>query len=159
LSEREEALGKLDVKVKDIMTKSPLTVDAKSTIDVAARGMENCGCGCCLVESKGKIVGIITERDIVRRLAARGSQIKKTTVRSVMTSPIVVIDPESTVEQALRIMAENKIRRLPVVSDEGLVGIVTIADIAKALAEKSGYTDSLLNALARQSPAPKGVYA
>ena len=112
LSDEEEALGKLDLRVKQVMTQNPLTANAESTLDVAAKGMENCDCGCCLVESAGKIVGITTERDIVRRVAAKGSSVTRTKVSSVMTSPVIVIHPEATVEEALQVMAKNKVRRL-----------------------------------------------
>lgn len=105
-------MGKLDLRVKQVMTQNPLTANAESTLDVAAKGMENCDCGCCLVESAGKIVGITTERDIVRRVAAKGSSVTRTKVSSVMTSPVIVIHPEATVEEALQVMAKNKVRRL-----------------------------------------------
>jgi len=158
MSGEVDGLEKLDLRVKQVMTRNPLTVDAESTVDVAASGMESCGCGCCLVESRGKIVGIITERDIVRRVSARMSSPKRVKVKSIMTSKLIAIHPDATVEQALQTMAENKIRRLPVVDRKGLVGVVSIVDIAKALAEKSGYTSSLINAIARQSPPPEGLY-
>ena len=158
MSNEIEALEKLDLRVKQVMTQNPLTVDVESTVDAAANGMEKCGCGCCLVESRGKIVGIITERDIVRRVSATASSLKRVKVKSIMTSKLIVIHPNATVEQALQTMAENKIRRLPVVDRKGLVGVVSIVDIAKALAEKSGYTSSLINAIARQSQPPEGLY-
>jgi CBS domain-containing protein len=120
--------------------------------------MERCDCGCCLVESKGKVVGIVTERDIVRRVAAKGSSLKTTRVRAIMSSPIVVVNPETTVEDALRTMANNKIKRLAVVDEKGLVGIVSITDISKALAKKSGQANLLIDAITGQSRAPEGVY-
>ncbi len=157
-SDETQSLEALDLRVKDVMTPSPLTLEASAKIEEAAKGMERCDCGCCLVESKGKVVGIITERDIVRRVAARGSSLKTTRVRAIMSSPIVVVNPETTVEDALRTMASNKIKRLAVVDDKGLVGIVSITDIAKALAKKTGQANLLLDAITRQSRAPEGVY-
>jgi CBS domain-containing protein len=126
----------LDLRVKDVMTPSPLTLDAGAKIDEAARGTERCDCGCCLVESKGKVVGIVTERKIVRRVAAKGSSFKATKVRAIMSSPIVAVNPETTVEDALKTMANNKLKRLAVVDEKRLVGIASITDIAKALAKK-----------------------
>ena len=110
---------------------------------------------------KGKeerIVGIVTERDIVRRAAARGCSLKSDRVESIMTTPIIVVKPDATVEDALSIMVTNKIRRLPVVDENVLAGLVTLKDIAGAIAEKLGYENSLLNAMARESKAPEGVY-
>ena len=153
-----QTLEKLDLRVGQIMTPNPLTIDLNSDVEKAARGMEKCDCGCCLVESRGKIVGIITERDIVRRVAAKGSSLRKTKVKSMMSTPIVVVAPDATIEEALKAMADNKIKRLAVVDDKGLRGIISITDIAKALAEKTGYTSSLLNALARESRPPEGLY-
>ncbi len=158
MSHEDQNLETLDLRVKDVMTPSPLTLETSAKIEEAARGMERCDCGCCLVESKGKVVGIITERDIVRRVAAKGTSLKATKVRAIMSSPIVVVNPEMTIEDALRTMASNKIKRLAVVDDKGLVGIVSITDIAKALAKKSGQTNLLLDAITRQSRAPEGVY-
>jgi len=155
-SERER--HEVDLAVKEIMTPSPLTLDVNATITQAAKGMERCGCGCCLVESRGKIVGIVTERDIVRRAAAKNSSLRKTKVRKIMSSPIVAVNPETTVEESLKVMAASGIRRLVVVQDGGLIGIVSITDVAKALAKKAGYANSLLKALAREGSPPSGIY-
>jgi CBS domain-containing protein len=158
VTDETQSLEALDLRVKDVMTPSPLSLDANAKIDEAARGMERCDCGCCLVESKGKVVGIVTERDIVRRVAAKGSPLKATKVRAIMSSPIVVVNPETTVEEALKTMANSKIKRLAVVDEKGLVGIVSITDIAKALAKKSGQANLLIDAITRQSRAPEGIY-
>jgi CBS domain-containing protein len=158
MSDEGQSLETFDLRVKDVMTPSPLSLDANAKIEEAARGMERCDCGCCLVESNGKVVGIVTERDIVRRVAAKGSSLKATKVSAIMSSPIVVVNPETTVEEALKAMASNKIKRLAVVDEKGLVGIVSVSDIAKALAKKSGQASLLIDAIAKQSRAPDGVY-
>jgi CBS domain-containing protein len=158
MSEEDRSVETFDLRVKDVMTPSPLSLEANAKIEEAARGMERCDCGCCLVESKGKVVGIVTERDIVRRVAAKGSSLKTTRVSAIMSSPIVVVSPEATVEDALKTMANNKIKRLAVVDEKGLVGVVSITDIAKALAKKSGRANLLIDAIAKQSRAPEGVY-
>jgi len=113
-------------------------------------------CGCCLVESKGKMVGIVTEKDIVRRVAAKNSPLR-TEVKSVMSSPIMAVN-ETTIEESLKIMANNKIGRLGVVGNEGLVGIVSITNVAKVLAKKAGYANSSVKALASESSRPRGIY-
>jgi CBS domain-containing protein len=159
MSNEDQILEKFNLKVKDIMTRSPLSVDVNTTIEEAAKKMEFCNCGCCLVENKGKIVGIITERDVVRRVAAKGSSVKSTFVRNIMSSPIIAVNPEETLEDALKTMATNKVKRLVVVDEDGLVGIISITDIAKALAEKAGRFSSLFNVFLRQSSPPKDIYA
>ncbi len=159
MSDESNTIEQFDLRVRQVMRTNPLTIEADSGVEETARGMERCQCGCCLVESGGKIVGIVTERDIVRRVAAKGSSLKETKVSSIMSSPIVVVSPDASVEDALKIMAEHKIKRLPVVGDKGLLGLVSMADVAKLVAEKSGRVNSLINALAAKTEPPEGVYA
>jgi len=158
-SNEAEILRKLDLKVKEIMGASPLVVSADASVLQAARAMERQDSSCILAQSKGKIVGIVTERDIARRIVAKGAAPAKTKVSSIMTSPIIVISPNAKIEEALNIMSKNKVRRLPVVDEKaGLTGIVAVADIARALAEKAGYTSSLITAMTKESTPPTGVY-
>lgn len=119
---------------------------------------ERQSCSSLLVEDRGKIVGIITERDIVRRVAAKGRPLRSAMVESIMTAPIMVTTPEATVEDALSTIAANKISRLPVVNQKGLAGPVILGDRARALAEKLGHENFLLNAMAREPGPPEGVY-
>lgn len=137
---------------------NPLTLDSKASVEDAAKGMERCGCGCCLVEEKGKIIGIVTERDIVRRVAAKELPLAKTHVKDIMSSPLIAIDPDSSIEEAASVMAKQGVRRLPVVGGNGLVGIITVSDVARALTEKTKYVDILLRAIARQNQSPQGLY-
>ena len=155
----EEALKKLDLKVKEIMSPNPLTIPADATVMQAAKAMEEHDSSCVFVKSKGKIVGIITERDITRRVVGKGASPKTTKVEAVMTSRIVVTPPDTSIEEALKAMTTNKVRRLPVVDEKGdMVGLVGTADIAKALAEKAGYSTSLITAMTKETLPPSGVY-
>jgi CBS domain-containing protein len=158
-SNEEEILRKLDLTVKEIMRASPLTVSADATVLQAAKAMEKQDASCIFVQSKGKIVGIVTEKDMARRVVAKGVSPAKTKVSAIMTSPIVVVPPDAKIEDALKVMTTNKVRRLPVVDEKaGLKGIVAVADIAKALAEKAGYTSSLISAMTKESVPPSGIY-
>ena len=158
-SDYNALVKKLDLRVSQIMQQQPATTSKDTTIERAAQLMDKNRYGCLLVRGKEeRVVGIVTERDIVRRAAARGCSLKNDRVESVMTTPIVVVKPDATVEDALSIMVANKIRRLPVVDEDGLRGLVTLKDIAGAMAEKLGYENSLLNAMARESQPPEGVY-
>jgi CBS domain-containing protein len=155
----EETLRKLDLKVREIMSPNPLTIPADATVMQAAKAMQKHDSSCVFVKSKGKIVGIITERDITRRVVGKGASPKKTKVKLVMTSRIVVTPPDASIEEALKVMTANKVRRLPVVDEKGdMVGLVGAADVAKALAEKAGYTTSLISAMTKETPPPSGVY-
>ena len=152
-------MKQLDLRVKDVMQATPLTVPADATVLQAAKVMEEQDSSVVFAQSKGEVVGIVTERDITRRAVARGSEPKKTLVSAIMTSPIIVISPDAKIEEALRVMTGKKVRRLPVMDEKaGLTGMVSVADIARALAEKAGYTSSLITAMTKESVPPSGVY-
>ena len=160
LEGEEEILRKLDLRVKEVMHSAPLTVPADATVLQAARAMEKQDASCVFVEVKGKIVGIVTERDMTRRVLGKDVSPAKTKVRAIMTTPIIAISPEAKVEEALGVMSKNKVRRLPDVDEKaGLAGIVGVSDIARALAERAGYTSSLISAMTKESVPPSGVYA
>ena len=154
-----EVLKKLDLRVKEVMRASPLTVSAAASVLQAAKAMEEEDASCVFVQSKGEIVGIVTERDIARRVVARGLSPAKTRVKGVMTTPVIVVSTDTKIEEALGIMSKNRVRRLPVMdASRALAGVVGVADIAKALAEKAGYTSSLITAMTKESLPPSGVY-
>lgn len=154
-----ETLRKLDLTVKEIMRSGPLTIDADATVMQAAQAMEKQGASCVLVESKGKVVGIVTEHDMAVRVVGKGGSPRSVKVESIMTSPILATSPETKIEDALKTMLTNKVRRLPVVDpNTGVAGLVTVADIANALSEKAGYTSSLIAAMTKESPPRSGVY-
>jgi len=146
--------------VKDIMVKNPLTMHSERTVREAALAMERSAVGCVLVTKDDReqdVVGIVTERNLVRRVLTKEGDMSGTRVKSIMSSPLIVIVSDATIEQTARIMERNGVRRLPVVDPTGLVGVVTVDDLAKALAKQLEYSDAVLNAMARVS-APKGLY-
>ena len=154
-----EVLKKLDLRVKEVMRASPLTVPDSATVLQTAKAMEKQDSSCAFVQSKGEIVGIVTERDIARRVVARGLSPAKTKVRGVMTVPIIAVSAETKIEDALGVMSKNKVRRLPVLDgSKAMTGMVGVADIAKALADKAGYTSSLITAMTKETAPPTGVY-
>jgi CBS domain-containing protein len=147
--------------VKDIMVKDPLTMYSERTVRETALAMERSAVGCVLVtkdDRERKVVGIVTERDLVRRVLTKEGDMSGTKVKSIMSYPLIVIGPDATIEEAAKIMERNGVRRLPVVDQTGLVGVVTVDDLAKALAKQLEYSDAVFNAMARIS-APKGLYA
>jgi CBS domain-containing protein len=148
--------------VKEIMVQDPLTVDSERTVREAALAMDRSGIGCVLVttrqDGKEKAIGIVTERDLVRKVLTLEGHVSDLRVKDIMSSPLIVVDPNATIEEAAKVMEHNRVRRLPVVDENGLIGIVTVSDLAKALAKELEYSDAVLNALARVR-APEGMYA
>jgi len=122
---------KARVPVLEIMTKNPVTVSADATVADAAVLMRRKDIGSVIVVQDGKPSGILTERDIVTKVAAENLQAVRVRVREVMTSPVIVVHPHEEVADAAKLMAQKKIRRLPVVEDGHLIGIVTENDILR----------------------------
>ncbi len=138
--------------VRMFMSIDPLTVKEDASIVEIARSMADRGVGACFVERDGKVVGIITERDIVRRVVAKNLDASKTRALEIMSKPIIAVDPDTSVEDALRVMSEKKIRRLAVIEKNVLVGIVTISDLAKALLQKVEIVNMFVRAATRELP-------
>ncbi len=133
--------------VKDIMTKKVVTLDASKTVFDAAQLMAEKGLGCIVVVIQGFPVGMITERDIVRRIVAKRAPFDQK-VTEVMTKKLITVEPETSIRDAARIMSSKKIRRLPVLKDNKLVGIVVASDFVRNVGKKTT-TEEILNALGR----------
>jgi CBS domain-containing protein len=157
MSEDDEE-GTVNIRVKDVMAKEPIMVESERTVKETAMVMDRSGHGCLLVTSGGRIVGIITERDLVRRALAKGGSMSRIKIKNIMSSPLVVVDPDASVEDAAKVMAKHKVRRLPVVGPGGLAGLITVTDIARYLAEQSENAPSVFKAMARSSSGSK-IYA
>jgi len=154
---QSDELRTLNLRAGDIMQQEPSTIAANAPVLSAAKAMDRHGLPCLLDEDNGKIVGIVTERDIVRRVAATDLPVRRTPVEAIMSSPIITVSPDATIEETLKIMANNRVRRLPVVDKTRLLGLVTLVDVAKALAVKEGNESALIGAIVRQTDAPEGV--
>jgi CBS domain-containing protein len=140
--------------VKDIMTKNVVTIEANKTVFEAAELMTSEGLGCLIVVIKAFPVGIITERDIVRRIVAKRNTMDLK-VAEFMTKTLITVEPETSLKEAARIMSNNKIRRLPVLKNNKLVGIVVASDFVRNIGKKTT-TEEILDALGRR-PRTKGT--
>jgi CBS domain-containing protein len=101
--------------------------------------------GALMVVSEGQLVGVVSERDYARKVILQGKSSKQTQVKEIMTSPVVFITPEQTVEDGMRIMTEKHIRHLPVVEDGILLGVVSIGDLVKWMITAQQQTISQLH--------------
>ena len=118
-------------KIKDVMTLDPRAVESFATVAEAAKLMRDGDVGPVPIVDDGSVTGLLTDRDIVVRVVADGKDPSSTTVGEVASRDLVTIDPDQTLDEALRLMARHRIRRLPVCEDDGrLVGIVAQRDIA-----------------------------
>lgn len=116
--------------IKDIMTKNVVSVSQDYDIRTVAELMKKHNIGALPVCLDGKVIGIVTDRDIVLRAIATGKDTNKLTVKDVMTLNPVIAYPETEIQEATKLMSSKKIRRLPIVSNDKLVGIVSLGDIS-----------------------------
>ncbi len=119
------------IKVSEVMSRNPIKVQQQLSARDAAKVMTEKGVSCLLVEKEGKIAGIVTERDIVTKVAAKNLSPESVKMTEIMSSPLVYIEQDSPLEAAAEIMWKRKIRRLPVISQNGVVGILTENDIVR----------------------------
>jgi CBS domain-containing protein len=119
-------------RIKEVMTSNPCAIDADKPVVHAAKMMKDEGVGLAPVVEGERLVGTLTDRDIVTRVVAEGKDPQTVTVREVASTDLVTIDPQQDLGEALRLMASNQVRRLPVVEEDGrLVGVVAQADVAR----------------------------
>ena len=116
--------------VEQIMTTNPRTVNMDDTAKDAAAVMRDSDIGDVIVIQDGQVTGILTDRDIVVRAVAEGRDADSTSVADICTTGIQAIEPDASVDDALRMMREDDIRRLPVVKNGRPVGIVSLGDLA-----------------------------
>lgn len=121
---------KTGITVADAMTEKPITVAPAMTIQECAKLMTRNKVGSVVVQERGKFLGILTERDITRKVVAEGLSLKKR-VKDVMSVEMLTIDPAQDIFDALALMRDADVRHLPVVSDGRLLGLVTMKDILK----------------------------
>jgi CBS domain-containing protein len=121
----------MSLKVEDVMVKEVITIDKDSTVKEAAEVMNKFEIGCLIAVEKGKAMGIITERDLLKRVVAKAKDATKTKVKEIMTSPLVVVEPNMDLEEAVKMMFQMKIKKLAVVDEKKLVGLVSLTDIAR----------------------------
>jgi CBS domain-containing protein len=118
-----------------------IRIEGDSTVLEAVQAMVEANVGAVLVTGSdvNDVHGIFTERDYLRRVAVQGLTERDTLVREVMTAPLVVITPETTVEEAMALMTDRRIRHVPVVSDGNVVGMISIGDLVRLQSEEHSF--------------------
>ena len=118
----------LDSKGHDVWS-----VDPRDTVFDSLRSMSDKGVGSMLVMEGDKLVGIVTERDYARKVILEGKSSKKTPVSEIMSSKVLCVSPDRTVEECMALMTDKRARHLPVVDHKRVVGVVSIGDLVKAM--------------------------
>ena len=141
----------MPLKVEDVMVTDVITISYRASVKRAAQVMNKHEIGCLIVVKGRKAVGIVTERDMLKRVVAKAADPKKTKVEEIMSQPLIVVEPDMELEDAVKLMFEMKIKKLPVVDKGKLVGIVSITDIAKF----HPHIMDIIKKLAMQEDVPK----
>ena len=118
--------------VKEIMSEDVHTISPDLSVEKAAKAMSSRKIGSLIVVSDTKLEGIITERDIMSKVVSLGKNAKNIKVREVMTKELVFTEPETDIDEAAQTMVDNEIKKLPVVYQNRLIGMVTAMDIVTA---------------------------
>ena len=145
----------MGTKISEVMTQRPRAVTARTTVREAARLMDEEDVGSLpVVDEAERLIGIVTDRDVAVRVVARGLDSDTTVVGDVATRDVAALTPEHDLDDALRVMAKEQVRRLPIVIRENqLVGMLAQADVAHLGKEKS--TGELVEAISQAPGGPR----
>jgi CBS domain-containing protein len=116
-----------------------LAIDADANVYEAVERMVGANVGSLLVTEEGRITGIVTERDYLRRVALERRTSTETAVREIMSSPLIVASPETTIDECMALMTDRRIRHVPVVDGGDVVGVVSIGDVVKTKSEQQSF--------------------
>ena len=119
--------------------KDVLKIEADAPVLEAVKQMVDANVGSLLVTDGGEVTGIVTERDYLRRVAHEGPADDSVAVREIMSSPLVVVSPETEIDECMAVMTDRRIRHLPVVDDSEVVGIVSIGDVVKFKSKQQSF--------------------
>ena len=125
-------LEKKTMLVKEIMSKHVITVDENDTILATAKKYKHHKIGCVVVTKQKHCTGIITERDLIERALCQHLDVTQVKAKEIMSNNIITIHPLENIENAITLMKNHTIKKLPVISNDQIVGIITITDIAHA---------------------------
>lgn len=131
----------MTTKVRDIMSAAPVCMAATESVSAAAKAMKDRGIGTVLVVTSGRLEGLVTDRDITVRVLAEHRDPLATRLGDICTTDLAVLSPDDDVEQAIRLVRERAVRRLPVIADGIPVGVVSIGDLAVNSDDRSALSE------------------
>ena len=126
-------------EILESKTGDVIRIDGGATVFDAVKAMVEANVGALLITDGDKITGIFTERDYLRRIAVEGRRSRDTPVSDVMSAPVLVVTQETTVEEAMALMTDRRIRHAPVVDAGTLVGMISIGDLVKFTSQKQSF--------------------
>lgn len=136
--------------IREVMTSNPRTIEADKPVADAAKLMRDEDVGLAPIVEGDRLVGALTDRDIAIRVVAEGKDPASTPVREVASTDVVTVDPDQDLDEALNLMAQHQVRRIPVVEQDGrLVGVVAQADVARQADERQ--TGELVEQISQES--------
>ena len=119
------------MEVEDIMINKVITIDPNATVKDAAKLMNRHEIGCLIAVIKGNALGIITERDLLKKIVEQTKNPEKTKVHEIMSKRLIVGTPQMEIADAVRLMLQKKIKKLPIVENGKVIGLITLTDIAR----------------------------
>jgi CBS domain-containing protein len=122
-----------------------LKIEVDASVFEAVERMVEANVASLLVTERGEITGIVTERDYLRRVTIEGRTDKETSVREIMSSPLIVVTPETSIDECMAVMTDRRIRHLPVADGGEVVGIVSIGDVVKFKSKQQSFEIKFLH--------------
>lgn len=121
----------MSIRMRDIMVRKVVSTTNDSTVEEAVKLMNDHEIGCLIVTENEKAVGILTERDLLKRILAKSENLKGIRVEEVMSTPLISVEPSVEIGDASKLMFEKNIKKMPIIRDGELLGLVTLTDILR----------------------------
>lgn len=133
----------MSLVVRDVMSQNVIAIDCSAPVKQAAELMDKYDIGCLVVLKEGKPAGIVTERDMLRRVLLQFKDPETTNVSEVMSGPLISSNPQTSMHEAIELLNERRIKRLPVVEGDAVVGLLSMTDIVRSVAFLEHMANSL----------------
>jgi len=121
----------MSIETHDVMVRKVVTTKKDTTVEDAIKLMNKYEIGCLIVVENGKPIGIVTERDLLKRVMAKSKELRNMKVMEIMSTPLISTTSNTEIEEAAKLMYQKKIKKLPIVEKEKLLGLVTLTDILR----------------------------